>query len=158
MADCQMLCELLGLPNIHVLGYQIVGNERIEVQIRSSLEAALCPDCQQISTQIYDTAEAQTLRDLPMWDRQCWLRYAPRRFACTHCGRTFVERVAWRTPGVSYTVRYAQHIYARTRQQDIAQVAQDEGLSQDTVRAIFEHGAKNARSARLPACKGAVPG
>ena len=146
MADCQMLCELLGLPNIHVLGYQIVGNERIEVQIRSSLEAALCPDCQQISTQIYDTAEAQTLRDLPMWDRQCWLRYAPRRFACTHCGRTFVERVAWRTPGVGYTVRYAQRIYARTRQQDIAQVAQDEGLSQDTVRAIFEQGAKK----RLP--------
>lgn len=142
MADCQMLCELLGLPNIQVLGYQIVGHERIEVQICSSLEAALCPDCQQISTQIYDTAEAQTLRDLPMWDRQCWLRYAPRRFACTHCGRTFVERVAWRTPGVSYTVRYAQHIDARARQQDIAQVAQDEGLSQDTVRAIFEQGAK----------------
>lgn len=146
MADCHMLCELLGLPHIQVLGYQIVGHERIEVQIRSRLEAALCPDCQQLSTQIYDTAEAQTLRDLAMWDRQCWLRYAPRRFACTPCGRTFVERVAWRTPGVSYTVRYAQHIYARTRQQAIAQVAQDEGLSQDTVRAIFEQGAKK----RLP--------
>jgi transposase len=146
MADCQILGELLGLPNVSVLGYQIIGNERIEVQIRSSLEAALCPDCQQISTQIHDTAEAQTLRDLPIWDRQCWLRYAPRRFACMHCGRTFVERVAWRTPSVGYTVRYAQHIYVRTRQQDIAQVAQDEGLSQDTVRAIFEQGAKK----RLP--------
>ena len=146
MADSQMLGELLGLPNVSVLGYQIIGNERIEVQIRSSLEAALCPDCQQISTQIYDTGEAQTLRDLPMWDRQCWLRYAPRRFACAHCARTFVERVAWRTPGVGYTARYAQHIYGRTRQQDIAQVAQDEGLSQDTVRAIFEQGAKK----RLP--------
>lgn len=146
MADYQMLGELLGLPHVSVLGYQIVGNERIEVQIRSSLEAALCPDCQQISTQIHDTAEAQTVRDLPMWDRQCWLRYAPRRFACAHCGRTFVERVAWRTPGVGYTMRYAQHIYERARQQAIAQVAQDEGLSQDTVRIIFEQGAKK----RLP--------
>lgn len=142
MADYQMMGELLGLPHVSVLGYQIIGNERIEVQIRSSLEAALCPDCQQISTQIHDTAEAQTVRDLPMWDRQCWLRYAPRRFACAHCGRTFVERVAWRTAGVGYTVRYAQHIYERTRQQAIAQIAQDEGLSQDTVRAIFELGAK----------------
>jgi transposase len=146
MADYQMLGELLGLPNVRVLGYQIIGNERIEVQIRSSLEVALCPDCQQISTQIHDTAEAQTLRDLPIWDRQCWLRYAPRRFACLHCARTFVERVAWRTPGVGYTARYAQHIYVCTRQQDMAQVAQDEGLSQDTVRAIFEQGAKK----RLP--------
>jgi transposase len=142
MADYQMLGELLGLPNVSVLGFQIRGNERIEVQIRSNLAAALCPDCQQLSTQIHDTAETQMLRDLPMWDRQCWLRYAPRRFACQPCGRTFVERVAWRTPGVGYTVRYAQHIYARTRHEDIAQVAQAEGLSQDTVRAIFEQGAK----------------
>jgi len=146
MADYQMLGDLLGLPNVSVLNYQIMGNARIEVQISSSLEAALCPDCQQLSTQVHDTAEAQTLRDLPMWDRQCWLRYAPRRFACPHCGRTFVERVSWRTPGLAYTVRYAQHIYERARHQDIAQIAQAEGLSQDTVRAIFEQGAKK----RLP--------
>ena len=58
------------------------------------------------------------------------------------CRKTFVERVTWRTPCLAYTVRYAQHIYERTRQQDIAQVAQAEGLSQDTVHAIFEQGAK----------------
>jgi transposase len=142
MADYPMLGELLGLPNVTVLGYQLTGHERIEVQLRSSLAAALCPDCQQISTQVHDTAEAQTLRDLPMWGRQCWLRYAPRRFACAACGRTFVERVPWRTSGVSYTVRYAQHIYGRTCQEDLAQVAQAENLSQDTVRAIFEQEAK----------------
>ena len=48
MADYQMLGELLGLPHVSVLGYQITGNERIEVQIRCSLAAALCPDCQQL--------------------------------------------------------------------------------------------------------------
>lgn len=142
MADYQMLGELLGLPNINVLDYKLIGTERIEVQIRSSLAVAVCPDCQQVSTQVHDTAEAQTVRDLPMWGRQCWLRYAPRRFTCAACGRTFVERVLWRTPGVSYTVRYAQQIYMRTREEDLAQVAQAEGLSQDTVRAIFEQEAK----------------
>ena len=39
MADYQMLGELLGLPHVSVLGYQITGNERIEVQIRCSLAA-----------------------------------------------------------------------------------------------------------------------
>ena len=39
-------------------------------------------------------------------------------------------------------MRYGQHIYVRTRHEDIAQIAQTEGLSQDTVRAIFEQGAK----------------
>jgi hypothetical protein len=43
------------------------------IRIRSSMAAALCPDGQQLSTQIHDTAEAQTLRDLltakPVFDR-----------------------------------------------------------------------------------------
>ena len=122
--------------------YQITGDERIEVFIESSLEAAVSPECQQVSTQIHDTAELQTIRDLPMWDRQCWLRYAPRRFACATCRNTFVERVAWREPGFAHTLLYAQHIYQRTRREDMAQVAQDEGLSQDLVRGVFERGAK----------------
>ena len=100
------------------------------------------PTCQRVSAQMHDTAEPQTLRDLTIWGRQCWLRYAPRRFACATCQRTFTERVAWREPGFAYTLRYAQYVYARTQQADIAQVALNEGLSQDTVRSIFERWAK----------------
>jgi transposase len=66
----------------------------------------------------------------------------PRRFACAICHNTFVERGAWREPGFAHTLRYAQHIYTRTQHEDIAQVALDEGLSQDTVRSIFERWAK----------------
>ena len=142
MANYQIPNELLGLPNVKAVSYQITGDELIEVFIESSLGAGVCPECQQVSTQIHDTAELQTIRDLPMWDRQCWLRYAPRRFACATCRNTFVERVAWREPGFAHTLLYAQHIYQRTRREDMAQVAQDEGLSQDLVRGVFERGAK----------------
>jgi transposase len=142
MADYQLLAELLGLSNVQVAGYQIINAERIEVRIESRLDAAVCPHCQQVSTQIHDTAEAQMLRDLAIWGRECWLRYAPRRFACATCHNTFVERVAWREPGFAHTLRYAQHIYTRTQHEDSAQVALDEGLSQDTVRGIFERWAK----------------
>lgn len=43
-------------------------------------------------------------------------------------------------------VRYAQYIYQRTQREDLAQVAHDDRLSQDTVRSIFERGATK----RLP--------
>jgi len=157
MADFQLLHALLGLAHVSIVNYQLVNAERIEVGVASRLDAALCPTCQRVSTQVHDTAEWQTLRDLPIWGRQCWLRYAPRRFTCATCHATFVERVAWRETGFAHTVRYAEHIYARARQQDIAQVAQAEGVSQDTVRAIFERGAKNVSPARLPARQGPVP-
>lgn len=142
MADYQIPDELLGLPHVKAVSYQLTSVERIDVCIESTLDVAVCPTCQRVSAQIHDTAEPQTLRDLTIWGRQCWLRYAPRRFACATCQSTFTERVAWREPGFAYTLRYAQHVYTRTQQADMAQVALDEGLSQDTVRSIFERWAK----------------
>jgi hypothetical protein len=53
-----------------------------------------------------------------------------------------VEQVVWREPGMGHTRRYAQHIYQRARQESIAQVAQDEGVSQEMVQGIFERWAK----------------
>ena len=76
MADYQLLAELLDLPQVQVAGYQILNSERIEVRIESRLDAAVCPTCQRVSAQMHDTAEPQTLRDLTIWGRQCWLRYA----------------------------------------------------------------------------------
>jgi transposase len=142
MADYQLLSELLRLPNVKVVSCEMVNDDRIEVFIESNLEAAVCPHCQAISMRVHDTAEPQMIRDLPMWDCRCWLRYAPRRFACARCQKTFVERVAWREGGVAYTLRYAQQVYQHTRRENIAQIAQDEGLSEDTVQSIFERGAK----------------
>ena len=82
------------------------------------------------------------MRDLPIWGRQCWLVYGPRRFECVPCGRTFIERVAWREPGQEYSQRYSQHVYQRARREPIAQVAQAEQLSEDRVQGLFEHEAK----------------
>jgi transposase len=142
VSDYRILTELLGLSNVRVTHYQLVGPDRMRVVVESTLGAALCPDCQQVSMDIHDVSEPQMIRDLPIWDRRCWLVYAPRRFKCAVCHDTFVERVAWREPGLDYTARYEQAIYQRGRREPIAQIAQDEGLSEDIVQGIFERWAK----------------
>lgn len=142
MPDYQLLTELLGLPQVWVSHYRLQGSERIELTVESTLPAAVCPECQQISTQVHDTSAPQRVRDLPIWGRQCWLVYTPRRFDCVPCGRTFVERVAWREPGQDYSQRYSQHLYQRARREPIAQIAQAEQLSEDSVQGLFEREAK----------------
>ena len=146
MANYDMLTELLDLPNVRVTHYQLVGKHRLNLFVESTLEAAVCPNCQQVSLAMHDTSEPQMLRDLPIWNRRCGLWYAPRRFKCAPCENTFVERVLWRELGVDYTVRYAQFIYERARREPLAQIAQTEDLSEDQVQGIFERGAKK----RLP--------
>jgi len=142
MAKYPELTELLNLSNVQVTHYQLVGPGRINLFVEPTVAVAVCPDCGRPSAEIHDTSEAQMIRDLSIWDRRCWLRYMPRRFKCSACKDTFVERVAWREAGRDYTVRYEQHIYQRSRQEAVSQVAKDEGLSEDIVQGIFEQWAK----------------
>jgi len=142
MADYTILDELLNLSSVKVTHYQLVGPDRINLFVEPTLEFAQCPECQQLSNEVHEVADPQMVRDLSIWDRQCWLRLMTRRFKCAHCRDTFVERLEWREPNRGYTVRYERYIYQRTRKEPILQVAQDEQLSEDIVQGIFERWAK----------------
>ena len=142
MPDYQLLTELLGLPHVRVTHYELLGRECIRLAVESTVEAAVCPDCQKVSFALHETSKAQLIRDLPIWQRRCWLQYAPRRFKCVTCQDTFVERVLWREPDLDYTVRYEQALYQRARREPISQIAESEELSEDIVQGIFERGAK----------------
>ena len=142
MADYPVLTELLNLSNVKVVHYQLIGQNRIHLFVEPTLEMAICPECKQVSTALHQVEEPQMIRDLSIWDRQCWLRLTLRRFKCAACQDTFVERLAWREPGRDYTLRYEQHIYQRARKEPINQVAKDETLSEEVVHGIFERWAK----------------
>lgn len=152
MPNYDLLTELLDLPNVRVTHYQLVGEQRLNLLIESTVAAAVCPDCQQLSVALHQIGEPQMLRDLPIWNRRCWLRYAPRRFKCETCATTFVERVGWRESGLDYTMRYEQFVYERTRREPLAQIAQSEGLTEAIVQGLFERGGKKrSLSAATPA-------
>jgi transposase len=142
MPDYQLLTELLGLPQVRVTHYELLGRDYIRLAVESTVEAAVCPDCQKVSFAVHETSHSQLIRDLPIWQRRCWLQYAPRRFKCMTCQDTFVERVLWREPDLGYTVRYELALYQRARREPISQIAESEQLSEDIVQGIFERGAK----------------
>ena len=134
--------KLLNLDKVQVTHTEFVGDEKVTLFVESVHEVAVCPDCRQVSNSVHDLSEVQLIRDLSIAERCCYLSYRARRFDCRVCGKTFVERVDWKRPGVSYTVRYEQYIYQRARKEPVSHIAEDEGLSEEAVQAIFEHRAK----------------
>jgi len=142
MNNNELLNKLLGIPKLCVVKAEFIGEEKLHLEVASTLPVASCPDCGHISEQVHDSSEVQMIRDLPMVERHCYLSYRARRFKCAHCKKTFVERVDWKRIGVSYTERYERHIYQRVRRESVSQVAQDEGLSEEATQTIFEHRAK----------------
>lgn len=145
MNNNELLNQLLGISKLLVRKSDFIGEEKLHLEVASMLAVASCPDCGQVSTQVHDESEAQMVRDLSIAERQCFLVYRARRFKCEHCKKTFVERVEWKRPNVSYTERYERYVYQRVRRENVSQVAQDEGLSEEAVQAIFEYRAKKRR-------------
>lgn len=142
MNNNDILNKLLGLFDLEVTGSEFSSKEQVILYVESSVPVASCPDCGHISRQVHDWSDVQMIRDLPIAERRCYLSYRARRFKCEHCEKTFVERVNWKRPNVSYTERYEHHVYQKVRRESVSQVAQDEGLSEEAIQAIFEHRAK----------------
>lgn len=142
MDENQILTQLVGINKLEVTGSRFVGSEEIHLNVEPMLKVAACPECSTISMREHDRGDEQQVRDLAVAERRCWLVYRPRRFRCEQCQKTFVERVEWKRAGMSYTMRYEKHIYQRSRREPISQIAQDEGLSEEAVQAIFEDMAK----------------
>lgn len=142
MDENKILTQVLGIKQLEVTGSTIEGSEEIHLKVEPDLKVAACPDCGEISLHEHDRGDEQLIRDLAVAERRCWLVYRPRRFRCERCQKTFVERVEWRRTGMGYTTRYERYIYQRSRREPISQVAQDEGLSEEAVQAIFEDWAK----------------
>ena len=142
MNNNDLLNKLLSIPRLQVLQSEFIGEEKLHLMVASTLSVANCPDCGRVSNQVHDESEVQMIRDLSIAERQCYLLYRARRFKCERCNKTFIERVEWKRTGVSYTERYERYVYQGVRRESVSQVAQDEGLSEEAVQAIFEHRAK----------------
>ena len=142
MNNNKLLNKLLGISNLRVTRSEFSSEEQLILFVESNLPVASCPDCGHISDRVHDVSEVHLIRDLPIAERRCYLSYQARRFKCEHCEKTFVERVNWKRPHFSYTERYECYVYQKVRRESVSQVAQDEGLSEEAVQAIFEHRAK----------------
>jgi transposase len=142
MNNNEFLNEMLNLEKLQVRHAEFAGAEQVTLFVESTLAAAICPHCNQVSTKVHDLSATQMIRDLSIGERRCYLSYQARRFDCQQCHKTFVERVDWKRPGVSYTLRYEKYIYQRARKEAVSQIAEDEGLSEEAVQAIFEQRAK----------------
>jgi len=139
------LTNLLNLPHLEVVKYEMPDAETAILEIDSSIEAAICPTCKLPSTEIHDYDDPRLVRDLPLSGRKSYLRYRSRRFECAACRRAFTERVEWMNFDSSYTKRFEEHVYELCRKSTIQDVSAWLGLGYDAVEGIFQRRAKKRR-------------
>lgn len=152
----ETLTELLGLPGMRVKGFAIEEQEEqtyLHLFCEHIHEVAICPDCGEVMAGGYDSEE-RSVRHLDIWGMRTIVHFPRRRFGCTECGKPFTEVLAWIEPKRRQTFSFEQYIYECIHKKKMTrkQVAQQEGLHEESVLGIFKRWGKRAvqRSERQP--------
>lgn len=140
----KVLTHILDLAHFDVYGYAIEADAEqdiLHLYCHLTVEAAVCPCCKSIATDIKERKE-RCVRDVDWSDKRTFIHFEIRRFECAECGHRFTEElqaVAWRR---HQTVRFEQVVYARCLESSKSAVAQAMHLSYSTVDGIFKRYAR----------------
>ena len=127
--------NLLNLPDYRIITVDET-DDAYHIAAETLLAPMMCPHCDGAAIVGYGRRE-QWIRDLPMHGKRVGLYFQTRRFRCKKCRKTFYENL----PGVDaqrfMTQRLVAWIGPMAIRRPFAQVAQEVGVSERTVRDIF---------------------
>lgn len=101
-----VLKKLLAVTLIFVRGCEFVDGGLI-VDVRPTWRRPRCGCCRRPSPG-YDTLAPRLWRHLGLGAVRVWLRYAPRRTRCRHCGLVRAEYVPWAYAGSGFTMAFEE--------------------------------------------------
>jgi len=96
-----VLKNLVAVMSIFVRGFEFTADGLI-VDVRPTWRRPRCSQCRRRCS-TYDTRPPRLWRHLGLGRLRIWLRYAPRRCRCKHCGLTRTEHVPWAAPSSGFT-------------------------------------------------------
>jgi transposase len=130
------LADILDIPAVKVTGYR-KEQGLVEVCVDLEKNSATCPGCGVRSSRKHSQKPIR-VRDLPCFGRQVYLLLPRRRFKCRHCGKPFMEHLAFVEFGTSFTKRYEQYIYEQCRERSFTAVENQEGISDTVIAKIYD--------------------
>ncbi len=135
----ETLTELLGIATMVVKMYAIRRegeHDVLHLWCAHCEQIALCTHCGSLSTEVHQE-ENRCIRHLDVWGKKTFLHFLSLRFKCEDCGRTFVEELPFVDAHRRQSTAFEMHIYQACLGSTRKAVAVDEGLSQSTVKEIF---------------------
>jgi transposase len=133
------LTELLGISTLFVTMYTLrrEGDEDVlHLRCAHREEVALCTHCGSLSTNVHQE-EPRCVRHLDIWGKRTFLHFLSRRFKCSQCGKVFTEELPFVDSHRRQSAAFEMHVYQSCLTSPRKAVAVRDGLSQSTVKEIF---------------------
>jgi transposase len=133
------LTELLGIAALIVTMYSLRregDHDVLHLWCAHREEIAICPVCGAISDSKHDE-EQRSVRHLDIWGKKTFIYFISRRFKCNQCDKVFTEQLPFVEDHRRQTIAFEHQIYDSCLSSNRKKVAKQIGLSQSTVRDIF---------------------
>jgi transposase len=127
----KVLTEILNLPGIIVEDYQKT-EETIILSVKNNQKTAVCPRCGKTSHRLHQNKK-RLIKDLPMGDKEVFLRINRRRFKCENCQKPFSEVLNFVGNRQNFTDRYGEKVVEQILNSDLKNVAQNNKLKEEQV-------------------------
>lgn len=129
------MTSILNLRHIRPIRVEEADHD-YHIRAESTVETARCPHCQ--SQQIIGFGRYEILiRDLPVHGKRVGIYLQRRRYRCRSCTRTFAESIPEIDDRREMTARLVDWIGRQAIKRPFAQVAEEVGVVEGTVRLIF---------------------
>ena len=132
-----LLTELLNIESVDVIGYTN-GNDHIALEVCNKTKNAICPRCGGESTTVHQN-HRHLAQDLPISDRDVYLRYNRRQFKCKTCQKPFSESLDFIGERRQYTERFAEKVVAELVHSDVHNVAKNNNITDDVVESMLTY-------------------
>jgi len=101
-----VLRRLIAVTSIFVCGFEF-SNGGLIVNVRPTWRKPRCGTCCR-QAPIHQSHRPRLWRHLSLGSVRIWLRYAPRRVRCSHCGTTRNEHLPWAHPESRFTTAFEE--------------------------------------------------
>ncbi|MFB2973401.1 transposase family protein [Aerosakkonema sp. BLCC-F183] len=116
------MTKLLNLPGVIVENSKETEKTLI-LSVRVNQKTAVCPRCAQTSHRLHQN-QGHLVRDLPIGDREVFLKVNRRRFKCENCHKPFSETLDFVENKKSFTYRYAQAVTEQVIHRDVSNITE----------------------------------
>jgi len=129
--------ELLGLEDVNVTDIKH-SSERLDIFLIKPRQKHKCPVCGQETDKVHDY-RWQVVKDLRTQGKPTLLHIRKRRYVCSHCGKRFIEKIAFLPRYHRVTNRLVAHVIsAFAGLESIKNIAEEHGISASTAARYFK--------------------
>jgi transposase len=140
MPDEPTIVLPLDLPDVRVVGTEIMADHELLITVESTLTTTTCRRCGQTISAFYGYDRPIRLRHLPSFGYVVYIQLRPKRFRCPFCDDhpTTTQRLSWYDPKALHTTAYERYLLLLLVNSTIADVCEKEDVTPDAVQTIVD--------------------